>query len=114
MLFPELLGAFRLLLVVLNPTTWIDVDRCFCCTFGKLVNKKKAALRELRRVCFLPSGFRPDIRAKWAYLWSTPVLVTSAAIAESLKLAIGYVATCPQKTMAKQAGKASWTAGISS
>ncbi|CAE7347841.1 unnamed protein product [Symbiodinium pilosum] len=62
MLFPELLGAFRLLLVVLNPTTWIDVDR-----------------------------FRPDIRAKWAYLWSTPVLVTSAAIAESLKLAIGYV-----------------------
>ena len=47
MLFPELLGAFRLLLVVLNPTTWIDVDRCFCCTFGKLVNKKKSCSKRI-------------------------------------------------------------------
>ncbi|CAE7567569.1 unnamed protein product, partial [Symbiodinium natans] len=62
MLFPEMLGACRLLLFVLNPTTWIDINR-----------------------------FRPDLSAKWAFLWSTPVLITCAATAESLKLAIGYI-----------------------
>mmetsp|Transcript_68380 Transcript_68380/g.160311 ORF Transcript_68380/g.160311 Transcript_68380/m.160311 type:complete len:530 (+) Transcript_68380:41-1630(+) len=62
MLFPELLGACRLLLFVLNPTTWIDIKR-----------------------------FRPDQSAMWAFLWSTPVLVSCAATAELLKLSIGYV-----------------------
>ncbi|OLQ01921.1 hypothetical protein AK812_SmicGene15307 [Symbiodinium microadriaticum] len=62
MLFPELLGACRLLLFVLNPTTWIDIKR-----------------------------FRPEKKAMWAFLWSTPVLVSCAATAELLKLSIGYV-----------------------
>ncbi|CAE7200731.1 unnamed protein product [Symbiodinium sp. CCMP2456] len=62
MLFPELLGACRLLLFVLNPTTWIDIKR-----------------------------FRPEKSAMWAFLWSTPVLVSCAATAELLKLSIGYV-----------------------
>ena len=84
MLFPELLGACRLLLFVLNPTTWIDIK-------SRLSSLVGSSFLSSAPGCSVCPGFRPEKKAMWAFLWSTPVLVSCAVTAELLKLSIGYV-----------------------
>ncbi|CAJ1340800.1 unnamed protein product [Effrenium voratum] len=62
MLFPELLGALRLMMFLANPTTWTDIKR---------VN--------------------PAHHERLAFMWYRGVLLPLAFLAETLKFTVGYI-----------------------